>query len=407
MCIFAIPSPACGFQLLSPPSADLPLESKQSIQQMLGPEWSLSESKQTPSTFAKAPKSNSAVLLSYALNRFEYGTKDQGLEISKEMSRRFPTNLDGWMLTLWFEALVNDYDKSLITVQSFHNAMSQQPQLDDQTKQTIYRRLGKLIGYFEGPVHSSVNEDLLIAARNTLTKDLPADLLKTFNDARSGVTKKFNEMKQSQANVEVKELAKAKIVNDEESQRIEADNQRLEETQTRLEPQKATIRSQANSEISILEQQASSALAQLNTANANVNSIELDLFNLYTQWNINHQNNYYGDDFFLRTRIQQAEYALSQARASAFSLGGQVATLRNQLIRTRRNYNGQLSQIDSEINAAAKAIRRNNGKLNRLARGPKVADGKRSGRKNRLTSLRTYDDLSLDLYRQQLLNATK
>lgn len=393
-------------QLLSPP-AKVSNDAKIAIDQMLDSEWSRSGSESTSSTFAKAPKMESAVLLSFALNRFAFESKDTALETTKEINQRFPENLDAWILTLWYQALMNKYDVSLTSIGKLQQQVEQQPDLSDDKKKVIYRRLGKLIGYFEGPVRPSVNEDLLLATTNNLSAGLSPELLKLFNESRALVKVKFEELKQNHNEIEKVELAKAQVQTDEEILRLEQQGERLEKTESQLSPQRDAIAAEADAAIASLNEQANFARAQLNDANAAAFSIERDLAFVYAEWNRNHEVDYHGNDFFLSTRIRELEFSLAQVRNSGIASSNQLAAIRNEIVRTRRGFAARIGQVNSQIKAAKKAMNRNTGRIKRLSRGPKIPDGKKSGRKSRRESLRTYDDMSLDLLKQQMLDATK
>lgn len=393
-------------QLLSPPSK-VSNDAKVAIDQMLNSEWSRPGADRTMSTFAKAPKNEAAVLLSFALNRFAFESKTTALETTEEVNQRFPENLDAWMLTLWYQALINKYDVSLTSIGRLQQKVEQQPDLSDEMKKVIYRRLGKLIGYFEGPVRPSVNEDLLMATTNKLSAALSPGLLKLFNESRASVKAKFEELKQNHNEIEKVELAKAQIHTDEEMLRLEQEGERLEQTESQLAPQRDTIAEEADAAIASLNQQASFARAQLNDANAVAFSIERDLAFVYAEWNRNHEVDYHGNDFFLSTRIRELEFSLAQARNSAIASSNQLAAIRNEIVRTRRGFAARIGQVNSQIKSAKKAINRNMGRMKRLSKGPKIPDGKKSARKSRRVSLRTYDDISLDLLKQQMLDAIK
>ena len=64
----------------------------------------------------------------------------------------------------------------------------------------------------------------------------------------------------------------------------------------------------------------------------------------------------------------------------------------------------QLREIDKEIRRVNGAKRRNQAKLGKLARGPELMGGKKEAMRNKQISLRTYDNLQLEVYRQDLLD---
>lgn len=402
---FAFSSETWARQLLSTPTNVSP-QAKAIVEQLLEDQWSSGESKNAVETFAKM-KSDPSVSLAFAINQFRFGDKESALQVTSEMTRQIPENLDAQMLTLWFGALLNQYDQSLIGIGKMHEEVKQQAGLPEENKLAIYRRMGKLVGYFKGPVLDHVNEDLLVATQNKLEAELVANLKTAFLEGQAEVMKAYQDLERSQAETNQQELVEIGIQNEEELKRLNVESERLLQTESQLTPQRDSINAEGIANVSRIEQQGQLVTAQLTGVNQTIFAVERDLGVLYSEWNYNHSIDYHGNDFFLQTRIRDLEYSLAQARNTAFSLSSQLASIRGELQATRSHYNARIAGVDAEIARAKRDRSRVEVRIRRLARGPEIATGKLSGRMSRRVSLKTYDDLSLELLRQQFLDAIK
>lgn len=399
---------AAGFQLLSPPSSPVDAVSSEPIRLILTTQWerNTTNAAQAKQSFDRASKNNSTLLVAYAVNRLKQNLTRESKIIAEELTTSFPSNLDGWMLNIWFNTLEDNFDVALVNMQSLKQQIDKTKNLPETTKILIYKRLGRLIGYMQGPVASRVNKDVLDGTIIKIADAVSPDVLKTFNESRDTVLKKYDDLLKTQATKTQVELAKVQAENEQKKISLERQNQLLEQTENQLIPEKARIRNAGYQQITTLEQQGSSIQQQLNAISVDIQDTQVNLQFMYADLAaLTHPHaRQYVSTYGLRNEIRNAQYNLSILRNGGISLSNQLNGIGSQIVQTQNSVRHQLNDISKEISRVNGAKRRNLGKLAKIARGPKLADGKRSSMKIRATSLVTYDDLSEELYRKQILD---
>lgn len=397
-----------GTQLLSPPSDPLDAVASAPIRTLLTTQWERNRTNERASkrTFESANKNNSTLLLAYAINRLHQNRTREAKEIAERITAIFPENLDGWMLKIWLNTLEDNFDVALVNMRSFRQKIDKARNVSDATRIATHRRLGRLIGYLQGPVADRVNKDVLEGTILAITDGVAPDILKTFNDSREAVLKRHRDLLTTQADRTQVELAKVQAENELEKSSLVRQNQILEQLEGQLIPEKERIRREASQQIAELEQQGSSLQQQLNLVSSDIQTTQLNLQYLYADLVAltRPRGRQFVSTFGLRNEILNAEFELSSLRNEGAGLSNQWNGIGLQISQAQNNARHQLDEIQKEIKRTNGAKRRNLAKLAELARGPKLASGKRNSLKNRVTSLVTYDELSEELYRQQILD---
>ena len=401
-------SPALAFQLLDPPSQPVDAVRSLPVQALLATEWKRgpANSAKSKETFNSANARDEFTLVAYAVNRLHQNKTREAQTIAEELTTNFPTNLDGWMLKTWLNALVNKYDVSLINMRGFKTKIDAAKDLPSPIKISIYKRLGRLIGYMQGPVTNRVNKDNLSETTAIVTNGLTPDELKAFNEARKSVLKIHEELLKRQATKTQVELAKVKATNEQEKISLEKQNEVLERTESQLIPQREQVETTASNHVANLQQQFSSMNAELNAVSSDLQAAQLNLQFLYADLNSirqQQQNGFYVSTAFIRNQIRNTEYNIVAMRNTGNQRSNQLNGIRFQISQTQNQARQRLQNLDRELKRLKGAQLRNFSKLTKIAGGPEIAGGKRNSMKDRAQALPTYDDLSMELYRQQML----
>jgi hypothetical protein len=205
-----------------------------------------------------------------------------------------------------------------------------------------------------------------------------------------------------------REIAEVEAVNKAQKGQLEKDNSMLEQTEAQITPRLNALNDQANLQLSQLQQQISAASTSLSAANRRAYSVEQELAYLYFDLYAAEQSRLVGRlPLGFYSRISQTEYELRRLRNEALGYANQLTALNNEAAAVRRSYGQQIGQLNSELKRTTGAQRRNQKKLGKIAKGPKLSDGKISAMKHRISGLKTYDSLSVELYRQEMLDAIR
>ncbi len=396
-------------QLLDPPANSIDAAASIPIRKLLTDDWKLgpANAAESKKTFASASPKTEMTLVAYALNRLQQNQTKEAKDIVEELTSSFPNNLDGWMLKTWIHTLEDKYDVALINMRSLKKQIDNTPDLKDSTKVQIYKRLGRLTGYMQGPVSSRVNSDILDGTIATIAHGIAPDVLNSFSEARDQVLKQYDDLLNTQADKTQLELDKVQAENEQEKLSLERQNELLEQSEAQLIPQKQKLEAEANQQVSNLQGQGSMAQQQMNQISSDIQATQLNLQYMYFDLDAilqQQQLGYAVSTYAIRNQIRNAENAIYNLRISGNQLSNQLGGLNSQIRQIQYSAGRQLRNLNSELKRISGAKRRNLGKLARIASGPVVADGKRSAMKIRATALRTYDELPLELYRQQILD---
>lgn len=394
-------------QLLTPPSGPISVEDSKPIRQLLSDQWErgpINES-QSKQTYANTPRSTPNLMIAYALNRMQHNRVKEASKVLEQLTQSNPKHLDGWMFQVWIDALSDRYDAALIKARTLKKHAAQ-ANLDARRKRALFKRLGRLIGYMQGPVADRVNDDILDDTMNSITAGLKPDVLQAFTESRIQILKQFEDLRKVQGQRTQTELAKEKVKNDNELVALERQIDMFDKTESQLIPEKQQLKQDADTQLSKLEQQESSLEQQLSIISSDIWDTEQDLSYLTTEL-FNAQQlppRLRPSLFYLTNQIRNARVTLSALRSNGNQISNQLRLVRAQVIQTRGAYDQRIAEINREIKRVNGAKRRSLARVARLAEGPKVAQGKKDSMKNKITALRTYDELPRLLYRQELLD---
>ena len=109
----------------------------------------------------------------------------------------------------------------------------------------------------------------------------------------------------------------------------------------------------------------------------------------------------------LRLQIRESYFLLSNLGSQADAVAANLNRGANEIAQIRSRYGGELSQLERDLNNSSQQQRRNSKKLAKLAKPTKPNNKKVAILSNRITALNSYDQLPLELYRADLLDATK
>lgn len=381
-----------------------------SSERLLSTDWDrdLKNENQSKATFGQARTDHQVLLLAYTLNRMQHNKSREAKMVAEEITAKYPDNLDGWMLKAWLNSLTNNYDVACMNMRSLRQAMSR-TKTSAANEKAIFQRLGRLIGYMQGPVVDRVNADVLEATILSIAKGASPEAVNTFNASRDATLEKHDEILKAHAKKSQAELAKVQAENEQEAINLEKQNAQLDKTESQLLPERERIREEATRRISALEQEGRSMEIQLSQISTDILLTRRNLDTLYTSlYNLqNSPRAYQVSRFGLTTQIQNAEIGLASLQNSGVAISNQLAGVRNNIAAARNAADRQIRELNKEIKKTVSAKKRNMNKLARIARGPKVADGKRHAMLNKVTSLVTFDQIPLELYRQDILEALK
>lgn len=404
--LFLWNSTADAFQLLSLPKQPSQPATTESVQHLLTERWPRTSPNALASqVFYEDLNSRPAIVrVAYAVNRLQQNKTTEARLVAEKITENFPRNLDGWMLKAWLDALEDNFETSLVSMLSLKNHLTDTGDLPMEIKSSIYARLGRLIGYMEGPVAHRVNQNLLFTTTQAITNNSPPKQLKEFNLGRTQVLEKYTEIKNSQAQKKNEELSKVAERDKKIEQLLSRENESLLDSEVKLSEEIKRVRQDANARISTLESQGSEIEQEQITASFEIQRRQNRLRYLHEQLailNLGPVGQLWIYD--PRIEIRNIEFQISQKRNEWNGYSFRLRNISDEISRLQIATQQQTNLLTKELKKLNGSRRRNLGKLTRIASGPQIAVGKKNAMKIRATSLITYDEISEELYRQQIL----
>ena len=62
--------------------------------------------------------------VAYAVNRLQQNKTKEARLVAEKITENFPSNLDGWMLKAWLDALEDNFETSLVSMRSLKNHLA-------------------------------------------------------------------------------------------------------------------------------------------------------------------------------------------------------------------------------------------------------------------------------------------
>ena len=407
-----------AFPLLVVPvgHADAQADSSVIVEKLLVDHWDKNKAnREVAGSLLRQASGDRGVLLSYSLQRIQQNRKKDAVKSIESLTKNFPTDIDGWLLKTWLDTVTDDFDRALLGMLSLKKAIDDPAaKVDDVTKRQSLRRMGRMIGYFSGPVKSKVNEDVLDQAIAGVTAGLAADDLKLVNDQRDRVLAEFEKMTKNRDAKKTEVTVKAQAQADVKKKQLEQANKILDDQQNKITPEIARLEDQAQdrvtslrSEITPLENAGSRVNANIANAENRLYFLQLEIFRL--------QNFRTGDaaqDVFID---QQIGFSLNRLRFLQFDLRqlygerdrifNQINGIGFQIAATQNRVGGQINNLNGEIENVNREKRRNIKQIGKISADPsRRAASKLGALDERAQAFSTYDSFPIELYRLKLMD---
>ncbi len=361
----------------------------------------------------------------YVLNRVFHLRSREALPILERMTSANGQDFDAWYLRTWIELSNGNFDRGLLSLQSFRknlDAAAEKAAKNPTTKKTFelrrniaVRRIGRLLGYVEIVGSSKANDATLEESLLLLTAGLEDADLKALNEQRKKVSDKYAEFQHRAHALQTDEKAKLIEERNREIQQLQKQSDLLAKRGNTLEPKLDAIQARYDDRRTQLESKADPLRSEISQINASVGAMESQLNFMYGDLLITESRALRTRDPILRRRffqqadlialaIRDQEVSLNSVYGRANSVAADLGVIQNDLNKERAEYLSQSGVLRKELNGIQKTLRRNTKKMNSLSKDPTVIHGRLVSLNNRAGALKTYDELPLESMRQKLLD---
>ena len=392
-------------QLIQAPT--LPTEEGKLVNFWLGDAWDkgIGNNDKSVQVFKAAAPKDSDVNLAYAVNRLQHNRSTEALAAVGSAKAADSKNLDAIVLSIWIKVLRDDFDVALIEMQSFADTV-QKSKFDRDKLDVAYRRMGRLLGYFNGPVAGQCNPDILARTTERLNEGLDNRQKMILTNQSDTVMAKYEQLLKDLSQEVHDSIIKNEASNKASKIALEKQNNVLEAQTDQIQQRRDNLEQEGEQKISAVAQQLPALEAQLQNA-----LLEIDAVRSQIQFNRSAlffgQNNFQGSpnlaNNFNRFQLQQNYLVLNSLRANANTIANAIAVEQNKINQIRGAYNTELKRLNKDIKKSANLQRRNSNKLVKIAAGPEPDAGKVKALNNRTSALSIYDPLPLEQYRADFL----
>lgn len=355
--------------------------------------------------FADIANPSHATALAYVANRLHDNQPRVALSTLDRLINRDPQFLDGLLIRAHLNLRLRNFDQALIDLRSVVRLLSR-VELTDEQKNQVFYRIGRMVGFLEGPVSHRANQDLLNSLSEEVTRFANdrqrlelhkglGEVREIYVDLMKQIEQRFDEELETQARINVNL-----------EQNLNQENQNLQQTLVLLNEQALQVRNEANQHEARLSAQFAPLETNLYSLERQMAAARVDLSFLYTELAIAQTAPVICHITLqlIRDRIRVAELNLLSIRNSYAMASGQLAGLQAQLQQLQFQTQQQVQGLNQEIRQASGRINRNQRQLARIAGGPEIDAQKREAILNRSNALSTYVTLTPSAIRQDLLD---
>lgn len=350
--------------------------------------------------YEAASPQNSDVVLAYAVNRLQHRRTTEAAVAVEAAKASDPNNIDAVVLSIWLEALQDNFDVALIGMQNFANIVAK-TKMPPQALDVPYRRLGRLLGYLQGPVAGRCNPDIFARSVERLNNGIAKRHQEIVEQESQAVIAKYDQLLKELSQKVHASIQKNAVSDQVKKTALEKQNDVLEAQSEQIQQQRELLQQQAQQEISAISQNLPGLEAELDAA-----ILEIDAVRSQIAYNrsllLLERNNVQVPllaNNFNAFQIQQSFLVLNNLRANANRIANTIALEQNKIDRVRTAYNARLSKLNRDIKKTTSLKQRNSNKLVAIAEGPEPDPGAVAALNNRTSPLSIYDPLPLEQYR--------
>jgi DNA repair exonuclease SbcCD ATPase subunit len=346
---------------------------------------------------------------------------DEALKRLDEHLAAEPDDLAALRAKTWVQTVLKNYAAAFVSADRLSILLAAQPPKADADRAVHDEAvgfLGRLVGYFGGPIADAINQDERKRLEKKFLERLEESKRSLFEDSRNSVLAKFIEMTDESTAERERATTTAKAEKEKTLAELQADKEKLDAREKELEERRNKLNSEFKSELDQLAKQEQPLVQQQAQLNSQAAILNADLFGFSSQIATLQQL------AAQEKNAQRQQQLLAQANSLALVAGRVEADLAaiNRLTRgvqtqraglaARRNQAqsntaSQVDRIDRELADLGKRERRNEGLEKRANRPGAGGTSKIRSLSAQATALSTYDAFPLEAAKARLLESLR
>jgi hypothetical protein len=336
-----------------------------------------------------------------------------------EHLRRWPDDLLALRAKAWILTVLKNYSAAFLAAERVSATLAAKtPRTDGERAEhgEMIAFLGRLAGFFGGPVADSVSQEERKALEKKWLSRLNESQREIFAAARNGVLTRFIEVTDESAEAHARATAAAKADKERTLADLHAERENLNVRQNELEERRKKLNDELKAELDDIarrDQPLVHQLARLSSQAANLNN---DLLNYESQFtvlqqllaqerNISLRRQYLTQASTLSLTIGRLQADLLASNTLIQNVRSQRAALAGQRAAAQSNTAAQVGRLRDELAEIGKRERRSDGLEKRAARPVSATTSKVRSLTAQATALSTYDPFPLEAAKARLLDA--
>jgi hypothetical protein len=350
----------------------------------------------------------------WVLNRIQYDKYREAREAIKPLLQAGSRNWDQRYTGIWLQLCTGEIDAALLELRHLKQAFVNTAGVDETTRSRFFTRMGRLVGFIEGPAASAATPVTLQQTLAIITDGLNDTDYGSFEDQRQQVVQKYARLlNEKNATVARQEQDRQLQIQSRTSQLLD-DNRVLAERQQTLTAEREQLRSQAAAEITALRESGRPLESQLPDLDSRLRQADRDINRIANDIGWLEYQAFCEPDFHLRgllyerARILREDLFDAQGQAAILqdeydAVAGQINLINEQIATVQDQLASEVAWRNDEFRELNAQRRRNQRELGRLTR-PAARTGYERAMSARTAHLPTYDPFPAHEFRGQLLS---
>jgi hypothetical protein len=338
-----------------------------------------------------------------------------------EHLRRWPNDLLALRAKAWILIVLKSYSAAFPAAERVSTALiasAPKTEADRTEQEESIAFLGRLAGFFGGPVADSVSQEERKALEKKWLARLDEPQREIFEAARNGVLMRFIEVTDESAEAHARATAAAKAEKERTLADLHAERENLAVRQSELEERRKKLNDELKSELDDIAKRDQPLVQQQARLSSQAANLSNDLLNYQSQLAVLQQliNQERSSSLRQQYLTQASTLALTIGRLQADLLASntlvqnvrsQRAALAGQRTAAQANTAAQVGRLNDELAEIGKRERRSDGLEKRAARPVSASTSKVRSLTAQATALSTYDPFPLEAAKARLLEAVR
>ncbi|MEC9092559.1 MAG: hypothetical protein VX438_07640 [Planctomycetota bacterium] len=380
--------------------------------------WSHTKQKQTDHFFEGVELKSEHAIYAFALVKSRQHDVARALAAIESLHEIHSSSPQSWRLKTWLLLRQDKFNGAAVSLGKYIEAVKADKTMDDFSRREAYRFAGRVLGFLEGPVESSVNLVTLDALKRRIFLKIDPELMKALQADSANVKATYRNLMESKAKHEenfARIDAQQRKIKFAQLSKLEV---QLSKSKDQLNQQSGTVRTAATQELEGIRQQDIPLSSQQAVVESELNSINRELIlliNDYNYWNnlalrekdAVQRAYYFQQAGRIDGLIIQQELRVSQIRRELDRIQIERIALRRRLLAAQETASHQLASISKEIKDISKQERRASNEKMRAVKPTRKIITHSVSLKTRAKSIVTYEQFPLEIERQLLLDLLK